>query len=81
MVQKNIHKNVLYSNVFIHEHVFLCMKIANDLCLSFPGLFRFQVAIFHVRDNDTGCSGSIINPSDTNFIKLCYFCRCSKEIF
>jgi len=51
---------------------FLFMEITNNLCLSFPDLFRFQVAIFNVIDNKTDCSGSIINPSDANIIKLCY---------
>ncbi len=59
---------------------FLFMKITNNICLSFPGLFRFQVAIFNVILNDTDCSGSIINPSVANIIKLCYPCKCSKEI-
>jgi len=46
------------------------MKFSQDMCLSFLDLFRFQVALYYIKEKKIECGGSVINPGVVNVKNL-----------
>jgi len=49
---------------------FLIMNFSPDMCLSFLDLFRFQVALYYIKEKKIECGGSVINPGVVNVKNL-----------